>query len=407
MAVEFKHRVLGNGLTVIAEADADAHSAAAGFFVRTGARDEPLALMGVSHFLEHMMFKGTEKVSADELNQRFDDMGARHNAYTSGEVTCFYAQVLPELMGDALGLLSHMMRPALRQDDFDTEKNVILEEIAMYRDNPFWVLYEEAMDRYFRPHGLGYRVLGTDESITALTRDQMAGYFNDRYAPDNMVLSLAGRVDFDRACEMAERECGDWAPTGARRDTAPPPTNAEEFTLEDEGVHRGYLIGLAPAPSADDERRYAAMVLGQLLGGDGNSRLHWALVEKGIAEEAQAGYDPHEGCGVFMVYAGGEPDRLGTIRGVINDEIDGLVDSMTETDLERIRNRIATMATVGGERPGDRMQRIGRLWAALQYHRSLEEELERINSVTLDNLRNLYAEMSPMPRLVGTLCPAG
>ncbi|MBZ0173557.1 MAG: insulinase family protein, partial [Phycisphaerales bacterium] len=133
--------------------------------------------------------------------------------------------------------------------------------------------------------------------------------------------------------------------------------------------------------------------------------LHWALVEKGIAEEAQAGYDPHEGCGVFMVYAGGEPDRLDTIRGVIEDEVRGLADSMTETDLERIRNRVATMATLGGERPGDRMQRIGRQWASLGYHRSLEDELERINAVTLDDLRDLCVSMGPMPRLIGTLHP--
>lgn len=407
MANEFKHRELNNGLIVIAETDSGAHSSAAGFFVRTGARDEPLELMGVSHYLEHMMFKGTDDISADELNQRFDDMGARHNAYTSSEVTCFYAQVLPEMTDDALTLLASMMRPALRDEDFTTEKQVILEEIAMYRDNPFWVLYEEAMDRYFKPHGLGYRVLGTNESIKAMTRDQMAGYFNDRYAPDNMVLSLAGRVDFDKACDLADRVCGDWASTGATRDIAAPGHNAEVFSLEDEGVHRGYMIGLAPAPAADDERRYAAMVLGQLLGGDGNSRLHWALVEKGIAEEAQAGYDPHEGCGVFMVYAGGEPDRLETIRGVIEEEIRGLADSMTETDLERIRNRVATMATLGGERPGDRMQRIGRQWASLGYHRSLEEELERINAVTLGDLRDLCVAMGPMPRLVGTLGPGG
>lgn len=405
MAIEFKHHELGNGLTVIAEADESAHSAAAGFFVRTGARDEPAPVMGVSHFLEHMMFKGTDRITADELNQRFDDMGARHNAYTSSEVTCFYAQVLPEMIDDSLDLLATMMRPALRQADFDTEKNVILEEIAMYRDNPFWVLYEEAMDRYFRPHGLGHRVLGTNETIAALTRDQMAAYFNERYAPDNMVLSLAGRVDFDRACALAERLCGGWPGSGAGRDTAAPEGNTESFTLTDAGVHRGYLVGLSPAPASDDDRRYAAMVLGQLLGGDGNSRLHWALVEEGIAEEAQAGYDPHEGCGVFMVYASGEPDRLETIRGVIEDEARGLADSMTETDLERIRNRIATMATLGGERPGDRMQRIGRHWAALGEHRTLEEELERINSVTLDHLRELLGEFSPTPRLIGTLGP--
>jgi predicted Zn-dependent peptidase len=406
MGIDFMHRTLGNGLTVIGEIDDRAHSAAAGFFVRTGARDEPPALMGVSHFLEHMMFKGTEAISADELNERFDDMGARHNAYTSNEVTCFYAQVLPEILPDAIDLLSTMMRPALREQDFTTEKQVILEEIAMYRDNPFWVLYEEAVDRYFAPHALAHRVLGTNETIGALTRDQMAGYFERRYAPDNMVLSLAGRVDFDRVCARVGEITADWRPTGAARDPAPPPANAESFALTDAGVARGYLIALAPAPAMDDERRYAAMILANLLGGEGNSRLHWALIETGLAEEAQAAYDPHEGAGAFMLYASAQPERLDEIRGVMEREIRALADSITETDLERIRNRVATAATVGGERPADRMQRIGRLWSALGIHRSLEQELERINAVTLDDLRALQSDFDPTPRLTAVLRPA-
>jgi predicted Zn-dependent peptidase len=406
MAIEFKQRTLSNGLTVIAEVDGSAHSSAAGFFVRTGARDEPTELMGVSHFLEHMMFKGTEEISADALNERFDDMGAKHNAYTSNEVTCFYAQVLPEMFSDALDLLARMMRPALREDDFATEKQVILEEIAMYRDNPFWVLYEEAVDRYFAPHGLSHRVLGTNETIGAMTRDQMAGYFSRWYAPDNMVLSVAGRVDFERTCDAVERLCGSWARSGVRRSPGEPSANRADFALTDEGVVRGYLVGLAPAPAVDDERRYEALVLGQLLGGDGNSRLHWSLIETGIAEEAQAGYDPHDGCGTFMLYASGEPERLGAIRGVIEKEIRGLASSITETDLERIRNRVATSATLGAERPGDRMQRIGRLWSSLGAYRSLEDELDRINAVTIDGLRSLCASFDPMPRLVGTLGPA-
>jgi predicted Zn-dependent peptidase len=406
MAIEFKKHVLPNGLTIIGEVDPFAHSAAAGFFVRTGARDEPGAIMGVSHFLEHMMFKGTGTLSADALNQAFDDMGARNNAYTSNEVTCFYAQVLPELMGDAIDLLSTMMRPALRQDDFDTEKNVILEEIAMYKDNPFWVLYEEAIDRYFRPHGLSHRVLGTDETVGAMTRDQMAGYFNDRYAADNTVLSVAGSIDFDRVCAAAEKHCGDWPASGATRDATPPPVNRERFELTDPGVTRGYLLGLAPAPSNADDRRYEAMVLAQLLGGDGNSRLHWALVEEGIAEEAQAAYDPNEGIGTFMVYASGEPDRLARFAEIIEREIRGLADSITPDDVLRIRSKVATAATLSGEKPGDRMQRIGRLWSALGLYRSLEEEVERIDSVTVDGLRALCAAYDPTPVLLGTMRPA-
>ncbi|HRJ50848.1 MAG TPA: pitrilysin family protein, partial [Phycisphaerales bacterium] len=188
MTSRFQHATLPNGLTIVAEVDPSAHTAAAGYFVKTGARDEDPSVMGVSHFLEHMMFKGTHDLSADDVNRAFDDRGAKNNAYTTNEMTCFYAHCLPEHLPTINQLLGRMLRPALRESDFDTEKGVILEEIAMYRDNPFWVLYEESVERYYTGHGLGQRVLGTTRTITDLSRDQMLAYFSSRYSPDNMAV---------------------------------------------------------------------------------------------------------------------------------------------------------------------------------------------------------------------------
>src|SRR5690606_761940 len=182
-----------------------------GFFVRTGARDEAAPLMGVSHFLEHLMFKGYEGMGPDELNRAFDDIGARNNAYTSSELTCFYAHALPERLDRATELVARMLRPALRGEDFATEKGVILEEIAMYKDSPFWVLYEQATERHFRDHPVGHRVLGTDETIAAMTRDGMQQYFDQRYSADNTVVALAGQVDFDRAVRQIEALVAGWA----------------------------------------------------------------------------------------------------------------------------------------------------------------------------------------------------
>jgi predicted Zn-dependent peptidase len=199
MPTTYRSATLPNGMRVVAEIDPSAHTAAAGFFVKTGARDERPQLMGVSHFLEHMMFKGTATMSAEDLNRGFDRMGARNNAFTSNELTCFYAHVLPEHAPACLRLLAEMMRPALRAKDFETEKGVILEEIAMYEDNPFWILYEAAVERHFGHHPLAHRVLGTKETITALPRDAMQAYFDARYSADNTLVSLAGNIDFDRA----------------------------------------------------------------------------------------------------------------------------------------------------------------------------------------------------------------
>ena len=371
MPATFQQQTLTNGLTIIAETDPDAHTAACGFFVRTGARDEASKVMGVSHFLEHMMFKGTERRSADDVNREFDEIGANYNAYTASELTCFHATVLPAHIDTAVDILGDILRPSLRQDDFDTEKSVILEEIAMYKDHPFWVLYERAMEEYYGAHPLGHRVLGTDDTINDLTRDQMQTYFDDRYSSDNTVVALAGRLDFDASVKQIEALCGHWTSTGADRSSDRPAAHEREFTLHDERVNRAYLLQISPAPSIQDDSRYAAMMLARVLGDPGNSRLHWSLIETGIAEECQAAYDPRDGTGDIYIYASGEPDRADEIWSKVNAEIDGLVDSLTENDLELLRNRLATGVTLAGERPGGRMQRLGRLWTYLGSYTSL------------------------------------
>lgn len=401
----FKQHTLENGLTIIAEPDPNAHSAAVGFFVKTGARDEPTPLMGVSHFLEHMMFKGTSNRSAAQLNQAFDDIGARNNAYTSHEVTCFYAHVLPEFADTVTELLGDMIRPALRQEDFDTEKGVILEEIAMYKDNPFWVLYEDLAEKHFAGHALGHRVLGTNDTIKSLGRDQMQGYFDERYSADNTVVSLAGNIDFDRACGLVEKLCGSWQRTGVTRDNTAPGTKDQRVELSDDKFGRAYMLMLSPGPSAQDNRRYAATILTQILGAADNSRLHWALIENGLAEEAQAAFEAHDGVGEYYIYASGDPDRIEEIERVVDKEIKGVLSTLTQDDLDRLSGKFATSFTIGAERPADRMQRLGRQWTLLGEYRTLDEELERIRAVTLDDLREVYEAFPFSPRTVGVLRP--
>ncbi len=406
MAVTFEKATLDNGLTIISETNPDAHTAACGFFVRTGARDEAPVVMGVSHFLEHMMFKGTDRRTADDVNREFDEIGANYNAYTASELTCFHATVLPEHLTQAADILGDILRPALRQEDFDTEKSVILEEIAMYKDHPFWVLYERAMEEYYGEHPLAHRVLGTDQTITDLSRDQMQTYFDDRYSSDNTVIALAGRLDFDACVKQFNDLCGHWSRTGAVRDGKRPQPHDREFTINDDRVNRAYILQVSPGPSIQDDTRYAAMMLGKVLGDPGNSRLHWALIETGIAEDCQAAYDPRDGCGDYYIYASGEPDRADTIWAAVQKEVDSLVDSLTLDDLELLRNRLATSVTLAGERPGGRMQRLGRLWTYLGEYTPLEEELARINAVTLDDLRAVYQQYPFSPKTLGRMLPA-
>lgn len=405
MPYSFHSHTLPNGLKIIAEVSPEAHSASAGFFVKTGARDEASPLMGVSHFLEHMMFKGTEGLSADELNRAFDEIGARNNAFTSNEMTCFYAHMLPEHMPRGVELLSRMMRPALKQADFDTEKGVILEEIAMYQDNPFWVLYEATVEKHFGSHPLSHRVLGTSATITALKRDEMLGYFEDRYSADNTVLALAGNVDFEGVCRQVEALCGGWRPTRVSRDGAKPAYAGGTLEVRQDKVNRGYVLGMCDAPAIRDDRRYAAGMLAQILGASDNSRLHWAIIEPGLAEQAQASYDAHDGFGEFFVFAVCDAAKLEEVWGVIEKEMADLEGSLKQEDLDRLRAKLVTAATLGGERPGDRMHRLGRLWTYMGEYTTLERELEKMAAVTIEDVRRVAKEFPLRPLTVGRLLP--
>ena len=424
MGVTFLEHTLGNGLRIIAEVDRAAHSAAAGYFVRTGARDELSKVMGVSHFLEHMMFKGTARRTTEQINADFDKIGARNNAYTSHELTCFHATVLPErLLGDggAMEIIGDMMRPALREEDFTTEKKVILEEIAMYQDNPFWVLYERTAEVHYgaKPdadesaatidagmHPLGHRVLGTTKSITDLSVEQMRDYFARRYSADNTVVALAGNVDFDAAVKQIEQQSGSWARTGATRVPGTPPYGDRSFHMRSEKVNRAYILMLTPAPCATDMRRYAATLMTQALGGPDNSRLHWALVETGIAENAETGFDPKDSAGELLVFASCDPDRLDEAWGIVERELESAKSTITDDDLARIRAKAATGVVLAGERPSGRMQRLGRQWMYRAEYTTLETELERINAVTLADVRRVLEEFPLRPRTVGRLTPA-
>src|SRR5207244_4500685 len=217
MPLEFHHHQLPNGMDIIAEANPDSHSFAGGLFVKTGARDETPATHGVAHFLEHMMVKGSEKYTWADVNRIFDEIGARYNAFTTQELTAYYANVLPEFTEKTIEHLAHLLRPAIRGSDFDTEKKVILEEIAMYLDDPGHRLYEKLMEAHFGNHPLSQSVLGPAGTIQKLQRDQMENYFRHRYGPGNMVLSVTGLLDFDRIVTLAEKYMGDWKRVEAPR----------------------------------------------------------------------------------------------------------------------------------------------------------------------------------------------
>jgi predicted Zn-dependent peptidase len=405
MPLTFKHHQLANGLDIVAEENPDSHSFAAGIFVKTGARDETMPINGVSHFLEHMMFKGSSTYGWEDVNRIFDEIGARYNAFTSQEMTAYYANVIPEFTERAVEHLSHLLRPAIRNEDFTTEKKVILEEIAMYLDDPGHRLYERLMEAHFANHPLALSVLGSAESIQKLERDQMADYFKQRYGPGNMVLSVTGKLDFDEVVRLAERYCGDWQTVDAPRHQPEPLYRSQHIDMTDPKLNRQYTMGMTPGPSAQDERRFAARVLSDVIGDADGSRFYWALVDNAIAEDADFGFYPHDGCGSFYVSLTTEPDRTEKAMDIALKELERAKADIAPDEVERAKNKIATSLVLSGEVPIGRMRSIGSQWIYNKRYRSLEMDMATLNAVTVDSLRELMTEFPFDPMTVVSLGP--
>ena len=406
------HTTLPNGLSIVAEPQPAAKSVAVGFFVRTGARDETDALWGVSHFLEHMAFKGRGEIDADELNRRFDAIGASYNASTSEEVTNYYAAVLPEYLPEAMELLATLLRPDLRADDFDLEKQVILEEIGMYEDRPSFLTYEKLMAAHFGTHGLGRAILGTPESIRDLDRDQMAAYHSERYGAAAVSLILTGAIDRDAVLALAETHCGDWQTGKAPRDASEPTPAGQTLIDTRPEMLIQTIAQAAAAPPARSEHRVAAELLSIIVGDDSGSRLYWELVDPGEAETCELSFNEYDGCGVWMTYLACLPERASRILERIATLYDRINrEGITQAELDRARNKIASRFVIAGERPMGRLGSVGSHWLYRETILSLDEELAQLDAITTDDIRALLdayplgqtstAAVGPLESLVG------
>ncbi|MBV9469779.1 MAG: insulinase family protein [Abitibacteriaceae bacterium] len=386
------HHQLSNGLTLIGEHESTARTLAAGFFVRTGARDETPEISGVSHFLEHMMFKGTARRSPEDVNREFDEMGARYNAFTSDENTVYYGNVLPRFQERLTDLLADMMRPALRDEDFNVEKNVILEEIAMYQDRPQYLVFDLTRATFFQSHPMGASVLGTAESIRDLQREQMQEYFSRRYAANNLTFVLTGNYDWETAKSQIERLCGGWNTENAPREVTgftPSPTTKIQET---DKFNRAHIYLMAPGLSAQDKRRYAAAVASEAIGAAEGSRLYWALVHPGIAEAAQIGHDASDGVGVYYGYILADPARaqesLNTLRAVVAE---ACATGLKAEEVERAKRRMASHMVLSAETPMGRLRPVGMDWVYRQEQKSADDSLQLLLDVSLQEVNELLA----------------
>ncbi|HYG73695.1 MAG TPA: pitrilysin family protein [Planctomycetota bacterium] len=392
MPKRFSVHQLHNGLTLVLEFMPETVSTAVGFHIRTGARNEDPRIDGVSHFLEHMMFKGTANRGWQEINRDFDQMGARYNAFTSWEETCYYAWVLNEEVPRAMDLLSDMLAPALPEDEFNTEKKVILEEIARYNDMPEHIAFEEAMRMAFAGHRLSSNILGSPKTVGKMTREQMLNYFKQRYVPANITLFACGNVNEQALLEQVEKLWG--SRTGPRPEDADstPGFHAGIKNLERKDVTRHHLIIMWPALPLSDRRSMAAMLLGNVLGDDKNSRIFWTLRHTGLAEEAGASYWGFSDTGLMAAHASCDPSKAAKVASLLRAEAAKLKKGIKEEELQRAKNRARTSLVFHSETPFNRFRQLMHLWSVRRELLTSEEMLQRIDAVTLDDLHDLLKE---------------
>jgi predicted Zn-dependent peptidase len=391
--MEFKIHKFKNGLTIIGEVNKSAKSTAVGFFVRTGARDEDLKINGVSHFLEHMVFKGTEKLSPFAVNEAFDKTGAQYNAFTSEENTVFYAVVLPEYLAEITQLWIEMMRPALRTDDFKVEKQVIKEEIAMYKDQPNFDVMDRCRELYFAGHPCGHSVLGSEECIDAMTAEQMRGYFAQRYAPNNMVAAFAGNFDWDAIRDMVEAGCSGWERFDVGRKITDTRGGRDKKRMEKAHLSREHVCLVSPSVSAQSDKRFAAALLSVIVGDDVGSRFFWELVDKAIVETASFDFSPMDGTGANYTYIRCSTENTAKALEIVSKIFADLVKTgVTEDELTKAKNKVLSALVIKNEIPMGRLVDLGFNWTYLGLYRKIDEDVKVVKAVTVAEINALLKE---------------
>ena len=386
--VFYTHR-LSNGLQIVGQPMPDFESVSVSYYVRTGSRDEPdPSIAGVSHFLEHMVFKGTRTLDWQQIPLEFNKIGAELNAFTSHEATVYFARVLGEYLERAVELLSDMMYPRLSESDFETEKEVIVNEIARSEDQPYNLAYRRMMQTYFGNHPLGHDVLGTRESIRNMHIEQMRNYWDRRYGANDLILSIAGNFDWEHILDLAEQYCSNWRTGDAGRDVSRyEPAQSINQVVVDKKLKQQIMIIAMPSVDIKDSDYYAA-ALGSSIFGDGDgSRLYWNIHQKGLAESASAGIWAMEGTGIMLMEANTTPEDAPKVLKLLRGELDNLLeDGVHEDELRRAKDKWISNLVLSSESTFSRMRTLANDWVTEGRLVSLDEEIERVEKVTTDDV---------------------
>jgi predicted Zn-dependent peptidase len=376
-------------------------SIALGIWIRTGSRDESPAQAGLSHFLEHLLFKGTARFSSREIDEAFDSIGAEVNAGTGKETTSVYSRFLDRHLEQAFDVLADMvLRPTY--PDIDSEREVVIEEIAMYEDEPQDKVHDVLSQAVFGDHPLGRPIIGRAEVVSSVPVPDIAAYHDERYVGGNIVLAAAGNVDHERLVELAREqlECAALPGSDGPSEAAPAEASPSRRFHAKETEQYHLCVG-GPGIARGDDRRFALRVLDTVLGGSTSSRLFQEVREKrGLAYAVYSYASQFVDSGQVGVYVGTRPDNVAEAMGVIGDELRRLAaDGITAAELERARENVKGRTTLSMESTLARMNRLGSSLLMGVPVLSLDEVLARLDAVTLDDVAALAAELYDPARL--------
>jgi predicted Zn-dependent peptidase len=397
-----RRTVLPGGLRVVTEPMPAVRSATLGVWLGVGSRDEAATLSGASHFLEHLLFKGTRRRSALDISTALDAVGGELNAFTSKEYTCYHARVIDEDLPMAIDVVTDMVASSmLARADVEAERDVILDEIAMHDDDPDDVVHNLFQERLWEGTPLGRPVIGSAESIASLSRDQVARYYRRRYRADSTVVAVAGNVDHAKVVRQVRRalERSDFlreadAPPRPLRRAASVPTRSGAMVRRRGTEQASFVLGV-PALRRTDDRRYALGVLNAVLGGGPSSRLFQEVRERrGLAYSVYSYVGHYADTGMFGVGAGCLPDKVDTVLGICREELARVADhGITPQELELGKGQLKGTSVLGLEDSGARMARIAKAELLHGELLGLAELLRRVDAVTVEDVRTLAADL--------------
>jgi predicted Zn-dependent peptidase len=405
--------VLPGGLRVVTERMPEARSAAVGVWVGVGSRDETPALSGASHFLEHLLFKGTGTRSALDIAVAVDAVGGDLNAFTDKEHTCYYAHVLAEDLPMAVDLVADVVTAAtIAPADVEAERGVILEEIAMRDDDPSDAVGDLFSAALFGNTPLGRPVIGSVETIEALSRDQIAGYYRRRYQPPTMVVAAAGRLEHADVVRRVRAAFGSRLDSGAepappRSGRAPGRAPARRVAVLDRPTEQANLVVGGTALARSDERRFALGVLNSALGGGMSSRLFQEIREKrGLAYSVYSFSSQHAGSGQFGVSVGCHPGKVPEVLSIVREQLaDAAEHGLSDAEVARGKGQVRGGMVLGLEDSGSRMSRIGKGELAYGEVLTVDDLLGRVDAVTPDAVREVAAEVLRRPQCLAVVGP--